>query len=241
MDSKKPSRRKFLTTSAAVAGLAVGGVAPASGQAAAPEAQPKKSLKELIAYGERSHFVTSVRIPVAERMSPDDFGMTFHVSSPLQDSVGIITPSSLHFVGTHRGAIVPDIDPKEYRLLIHGMVDHPLEFTLAELKRFPSVSRLHFLECLGNRTRPEYKTVQETHGLTSCSEWTGVPLSLLLKEVGVQKGASWIVSEGSEEVKGAGSIRSGESHGRLSGGVRTKWRSAASSARFPRAADRSRL
>jgi len=208
MDSKKPSRRKFLTTSAAVAGLAVGGVAPASGgQTAAPEAQPKKSLKELVAYGERSHFVTSVRIPVAERMSPDDFGMTFHVSSPLQDSVGIITPSSLHFVGTHRGAIVPDIDPKEYRLLIHGMVDHPLEFTLAELKRFPSVSRLHFLECLGNRTRPEYKTVQETHGLTSCSEWTGVPLSLLLKEVGVQKGASWIVSEGSEEVKGAGSIR----------------------------------
>ena len=175
MDSKKPSRRKFLTTSAAVAGLAVGGVAPASGQTAASEAQPKKSLKELIAYGERSHFVTSVRIPVAERMSPDDFGMTFHVSSPLQDSVGIITPSSLHFVGTHRGAIVPDIDPKEYRLLIHGMVDHPLEFTLAELKRFPSVSRLHFLECLGNRTRPEYKTVQETHGLTSAANGPECP------------------------------------------------------------------
>ena len=110
-------------------------------------------------------------------------------------------------MGTHRGAIVPDIDPKEHRLLIHGMVDHPLEFTLEELKRFPSVSRVHFLECLGNRSKPEYKTVQETHGLTSCSEWTGVPLSLLLKEVGVQKGASWIVSEGSEEVKGAGSIR----------------------------------
>ena len=91
--------------------------------------------------------------------------MTFHVLTPLQDSVGIITPSSLHFVGTHRGAIVPDIDPKEYRLMIHGMVDRPLEFTLDELKRFPSVSRIHFLECLGNHSRPEYKTVQETHGL----------------------------------------------------------------------------
>jgi sulfane dehydrogenase subunit SoxC len=113
----------------------------------------------------------------------------------------------LHFIGTHRGAIVPDIDPKEYRLLIHGMVDRPLEFTLEELKRFPSVSRGHFIECLGNHSKPEDKTVQQTHGLTSCSEWTGVLLSLLLKEVGVQKGAAWVVSEGSEEVKGAGSIR----------------------------------
>ena len=102
--------------------------------------------------------------------------------------MGIITPSSLHFMGTHRGSIVPDIDPKEHRLLIHGMVDRPLEFTMDELKRFPSVSRVHFIECLGNHSKPEYKTVQETHGLTSCSEWTGVPLSLLLKEVGVQKG-----------------------------------------------------
>ena len=169
------------------------------------------------------------------------FGMTFHVLSPLQDSVGIITPSSLHFVGTHRGAIVPDIDPKEYRLLIHGMVDRPLEFTLAELKRFPSVSRIHFLECLGNRTRPEYKTVQETHGLTSCSEWTGVPLSLLLKEVGVQKGASWVVSEGSEEVKGAGSIRLAKAMDDCLVAYGQNGEAAASSARFSGAADGSRL
>ncbi len=209
MESKKPSRRKFLKggAEAAVAGLAVGAIGSANAQSIAPDAHPQKSLKDLVAYGERSRFVTSVRVPVAERESPDQFGLTFHVLSPLQDSVGIITPSSLHFVGTHRGAIVPDIDPKEHRLMIHGMVDRPLEFTMEELRRFPSVSRVHFLECLGNRSRPEYKTVQETHGLTSCSEWTGVPLSLLLKEVGVQKGASWVVSEGSEEVKGAGSIR----------------------------------
>jgi len=204
MDSKKPSRRGFLKGGAAVAGLAVGGMAPASGQTAAPGTH---SLKDLIAYGERSRFVTSIRVPVVERPSPDAFGLIFHVLSPLQDSVGIITPSALHFVGTHRGSIVPDIDPKEHRLMIHGMVDRPLEFTMEELKRFPSVSRIHFIECLGNHSKPEYKTVQETHGLTSCSEWTGVPLSLLLKEVGVQKGAAWVVSEGSEEVKGAGSIR----------------------------------
>jgi len=207
MESKKPSRRKFLKGGAALAGLASGAIQPTSGQTSASEAPPQKDLKELIAYGERSHFVTSMRVAVAERPSPDMFGLTFHVLSPLQDSVGIITPSSLHFIGTHRGAIVPDIDPREHRLLIHGMVDRPLDFTMDELKRFPSVSRIHFIECQGNRSKADNKTVQETHGLTSCSEWTGVPLSLLLKEVGVQKGAAWVVSEGAEEVKGAGSIR----------------------------------
>ena len=207
MDPKKKSRRKFLKDSAAVAGLAVGTMGPAGALAAATEPPSGKSVEELVAYGERSRFVTSTRMAVAERPSPDAFGMLFHVLSPLQDSVGSITPSSLHFIGTHRGAIVPDIDPKKYRLLIHGMVDRPLEFTLDDLKRLPSVSRPHFIECLGNRARPTHKTVQETHGLTSCSEWTGVPLSLLLKECGVQKGASWVVSEGSEEVHGSGSIR----------------------------------
>jgi sulfane dehydrogenase subunit SoxC len=179
----------------------------ASSGLAATEEPVLKNTDELVAYGERSRFVTSVRIPVAERPSPDVLGMTFHVNSPLQDSVGIITPSSLHFIGTHRGALTPDIDPKTYRLLIHGMVDRPLEFTLDELKRFPSVSRVHFIECAGNNARAAHKTVQETHGLTSSSEWTGVLMSSLLKEVGVQKGASWVVSEGSEEVHGAGSIR----------------------------------
>ena len=90
--------------------------------------------------------------------------------------------------------------------MIHGMVDRPLTFTVDELKRLPYVSRVHFIECLGNRARPTHKTVQETHGLTSCAEWTGVPLSLLLKEAGVQNAASWIVAEGAEEVKGASSI-----------------------------------
>ena len=91
--------------------------------------------------------------------------------------------------------------------MIHGMVDRPLVFTMDELKRLPFVTRIHFIECQGNRASAQHKTVQETHGLTSCAEWTGVPLSLLLKEAGVQNAASWIVAEGAEEVKGASSIR----------------------------------
>jgi len=203
MDSKKPNRRGFLKNSAALAGLAAGGVRLAKGQT---PGTPSKKIDELIAYGERSRFVTSIRVPVAERHSPDEFGLTFHVLTPLQDSVGIITPSSLHYTATHRGAFVPDIDPREHRLMIHGMVDRPLVFTMEELKRLPYVSRIHFIECLGNRAKPTHKTVQETHGLTSCAEWTGVPLSLLLKEAGVQNAASWIVAEGAEEVKGASSM-----------------------------------
>src|SRR5215470_8367234 len=206
MGSKRPGRREFLKRSAALAGgFTLGAAAPAIGQT--PASPPMmKGGKDQIAYGDRSKFVTSVRIAHGGRPSPDDFGLVFHVASPLQDSVGMITPSSLHFVGTTRGSYIPEIDPKEHRLLIHGMVDRPLTFTVEDLKRLPSVTRLHFMECAGNRTSPRAKTVQESHGMTSTAEWTGVLLSVLFKECGVKPGASWFVAEGSEEVKGASSI-----------------------------------
>src|SRR5499427_10735135 len=177
MNSKPRNRRGFLKKGAALAGLALGTAGSASAQSSeghAPGADgmpkdPKELAKELVAYGERSKYVTSIRVPVAERMSPDMYGLTFHVLTPLQDSVGIITPSSLHYVATHRGSFVPDIDPSEHRFMLHGMVDRPLIFTMDELKRLPSVSRIHFIECLGNRAQARHKTVQETHGLTSCA------------------------------------------------------------------------
>ena len=165
-----------------------------------------KEGKDQIAYGERSPHVTSVRIAHGGRPSPDNWGLTFHVAAPLQDSVGVITPSSLHYMGTTRGSFLPDIDPREHRLMIHGMVDRPLTFTMDDLKRLPSVTRIHFIECAGNRSSRRAKTVQETHGMTSCAEWTGVLLSTLLKECGLKGGASWFVAEGAEEVKGASSM-----------------------------------
>jgi len=210
MALKKTNRRGFLKGGAAVAGLAAGAAQSVKGAPPVSELLAKGTTHELIAYGERSRFVTSLRAPVAERPSPDDFGLMFHVLTPLQDSVGSITPSSLHYVATHRGSFIPEIDPKEHRLMIHGMVDRPLVFTLDEVKRFPSVTRMHFLECIGNRSKPTHKTVQDTHGMTSCSEWTGVLLSVLLKEAGVQAGASWIVAEGAEEIKGASSVPLGK-------------------------------
>ena len=118
--------------------------------------------------------------------------------TPHQDLMGVITPSDLHFERHHGG--VPEIDPARYSLLIHGMVDRPTVFSLADLKRFPSVSRIHFLECSGNlgRTAGPDTTPGQLAGLTSTSEWTGVRLATLLKEAGVQANAKWLLAEGSD-------------------------------------------
>ena len=208
MAAKRTDRRGFLKESAALAGgMTLGAAVPALGQLPSPE-RFVRGTDDRVAYGQRSDFVTSVRIahPPDSRPSPDEFGKVFHVAAPLQDSVGMITPSSLHFVGTTRGSFVPEIDPREHRLMIHGLVDRPLVFTMEDLRRLPSVTRPHFIECAGNRSSPRHTTVQETHGMTSTAEWTGVLLSTLLKETGVKESGTWIVAEGVEEVKGASSI-----------------------------------
>jgi sulfane dehydrogenase subunit SoxC len=220
MGSKQTSRRELLKGGAALAGgLAATSVAPALGQehdhvmatGGAPNSYPMimgGGGDELIKYGQRSKYVTSERImhPMGGRMSPDDFGKVFHLASPLQDSVGVVTPSSLHYVATTRGSYIPDIDPKQHTVTIHGLVDQALTFTMDDLRRFPSVTRLQFIECAGNRHNGSQKTVQESHGMTSCAEWTGVLLSTLLKECGLKGNATWFVAEGSEEVKGASSM-----------------------------------
>ncbi|MDH5184713.1 MAG: sulfite dehydrogenase [Gammaproteobacteria bacterium] len=120
--------------------------------------------------------------------------------SPLQDLHGIITPNGLFFERHHAG--VPQVDPGQHQLIIHGMVDKPLKFTLEDLKRFPSVSRVHFVECAGNGAMEQRGAVnnglQFTHGMISSAEWTGVPLKLLLSEAGVRKGAKWLLAEGAD-------------------------------------------
>jgi sulfane dehydrogenase subunit SoxC len=118
--------------------------------------------------------------------------------TPLQDLDGIITPNGLFYERHHGG--VPTIDPAEHRLILHGMVDRPLIFTMEDIRRFPSQSRIHFLECSGNPvyTKPYGKTASDLVGLVSCAEWTGVPLKTVLNEAGLQAGAKWIVAEGAD-------------------------------------------
>jgi sulfane dehydrogenase subunit SoxC len=213
MNPKQSGRRRFLKNGAALAGLAVGASASALPVTAEPALE---HVDELHQYGARSHFVESVRVGSInnpERRLPNeprDFGL----KTPLQDSAGIITPSSLHYIVSH-GYEPPDINPREHRLLIHGMVDRPLILSLEDIMRMPSVSRFHYIECHGNSTTgglggpvrisPD-ATVQDTHGSTSCSQWTGVPLATILKEAGVQKSATWIIAEGADENKHSKSI-----------------------------------
>ena len=155
--------------------------------------------------------------------------------TPLQDYAGIITPAGLHFVQQHSSHL-PDIDPQQHRLTIHGMVDRPLSFSLDDLKRLPSVSRIHFVECHANGSPMIHNAgnenmglpVQYIWGMTSCSEWTGVPLSVLLNEAGVQKEASWLVSEGADPGQVYSHPTAGKGHGRRDRGLRPKWRAGAS-------------
>ena len=121
--------------------------------------------------------------------------------TPLQNLFGIITPNGLHFERDHGGR--PDIDPYAHRLIIHGLVRQPKIYTMEDLLRFPSVSRIHFIECGANTGmnwgNPAVPTVQFTHGMLSCAEWTGVPLSTLLDDVGFDKGkARYLLAEGAD-------------------------------------------
>ena len=121
--------------------------------------------------------------------------------TPLHTLSGTITPSDLHFERHHAG--VPAIDPATHRLVIHGLVDRPLSFSVDDIKRFPQVTRVHFVECSGNG-RPVLvspapdMTPQRTDGLTSNSEWTGVPVATLFREAGAQREATWFLAEGGD-------------------------------------------
>ena len=124
-----------------------------------------------------------------------------HARTPHHLLSGTVTPNGLHFSINHAG--VPDIDPAKHKLVIHGKVRQPLEFTLETLSRYPMTSRVSFLECGGNSApmfspEPMQETVQALHGLVSCAEWTGIKLSSLLEETGVDPAAKWLIAEGAD-------------------------------------------
>ena len=182
------SRRSFLRLTAMWSAAVAAVRAPARAQTPRPLGGTPSG------HGDRSPFVGSQRWSRA----PDATASSSN--TPLADSQGTVTPSDLHFERHHTG--VPEIDPDQHRLLIHGLVKQPLVFTMNDLARLPAVSRFHFVECSGNSARdwgrPGAANVQLSHGLASCSEWTGVRLADLLDEVGVDDEARWIIGEGAD-------------------------------------------
>jgi sulfane dehydrogenase subunit SoxC len=147
--------------------------------------------------GKRSPYEALKRVPSRTLSSSE---------TPLQDLHGTITPADLHFERHHAG--VPFIDPEKHKLVIHGMVKRPMTFSVSDLLRLPAVSRICFLECSGNlyHDAPEQTTAQLLAGMTSQSEWTGVMLSTLMREVGVSPKSSWFLAEGADAAVLARSI-----------------------------------
>jgi sulfane dehydrogenase subunit SoxC len=199
MSSKQSGRRRFLRQGGAVlAGLAVGGMRTARGETREP---PPDERTQVSSYGVRSHFESAVR-----ETNPTQAPSMAAALTPHQELTGTITPSGLHFYNTRSHEYPPSIDPRQHRLLIHGLVEHPLIFTMEELKSLPSVNRVHFVECHGNTSLPGnlhngFRTIQQSHGKMSCSEWTGVLLSTLLREAGVKKEGTWIIAESADAGK----------------------------------------
>ena len=201
------SRRRFLREGGALMGGAVlGGLAGSEALAATANADnlppnipewmkaPGDPMGSQL-YGTPSPFEKSVvkNIPKNLPQYISASGRT-----PLQDLDGIITPNGLFYERHHGG--VPTIDPAQHRLMLHGLVGKPLIFTMDDIRRFPSESRIHFLECSGNPVykKPYGKTASDLVGLLSCAEWTGVSLKLVLQEAGLQAGAKWVVAEGAD-------------------------------------------
>ena len=200
--SHDSGRRTFIKVGAALAGGALFSRAAQANDAFPPKDAPwTQSLGPGIVdkpYGQPSPFVKDViRRNVPWLTASKESSVSF---SPIQDLSGIITPNGLFFERYHAGR--PEVDPAQHRLMIHGLVDRPIVLTMRGIERFPSVSRIHFLECPANGgmewRAAQLNSLQFTHGMVSCAEWTGVKLSTLLEEVGVKKEAKWVLVEGAD-------------------------------------------
>ena len=195
-------RRALLGRGLLFAGALGTGVSPTlTGAAAEPLADDPWSLtlgETIQPYEAPSRFEKNV----VRTLANPNVGLRVHIArTPHHMLNGVNTPNGLHFVVAYGGA--PDIDPASHRLAIHGLVKRPLVFTSDALTRYPMVSRSAFIECAGNSAplfspEPLQGNVQALHGLVSSAEWTGVKLSTLLEETGIDPKAKWFIAEGAD-------------------------------------------
>ncbi len=193
-------RRALLGRGMLFAGAMSAGVGPAAA-GAEPLADDPWSLEvgePMSPYQVPSKFEAKVKRTLS---NPNNEPRNSHARTPHHLLEGATTPNGLHFTINHGG--VPTIDPDKHRLVIHGLVKQPLEFTLEALSRYPLTSRVSFIECGGNSApmfspEPMQESVQAIHGLASCAEWTGVKLSTLLEEAGIDPKAKWLIAEGAD-------------------------------------------
>ncbi|MBL6081987.1 sulfite dehydrogenase [Belnapia sp. T18] len=206
MSSAPPLGRRRLLAASATAGLTTS-PAGADTLANVPAREPGAPLS---ARSERSRFVELGRVPeAAPGIRPVDPVDAINSKTPFDRLVGSITPTDLHYERSHAG--VPDLDPAKHRLLVHGLAARSLVLTMDDIRAMPSVSRVAFLECTGNgwenwKAADPTLTVQNTHGLVSTHEWTGVPLRFVIDLVGGVPSATWMLAEGADGAAVARSI-----------------------------------
>ncbi len=151
-------------------------------------------------YGQPSPYEHNVIRRTTDILSSGNMQASIAVA-PIQDSCGIITPNGLFFNRCHGGT--PTIDPNQHRLMIHGLVEKPIVLTMDELKKYPNVSRVHFIECPANGgpewRGPQFNSIQFAKGFMSCAQWTGVYIKDILKDLGLKKEALWMLAEGGDD------------------------------------------
>jgi sulfane dehydrogenase subunit SoxC len=197
------SRRQFLRAGAALGGAALAGGINGSRAASTDNLPPNTPEWMKVPgdpmgsqpYGTPSPFEKDVVKNISKDLKQY---LSASGRTPLQDLDGIITPNGLFYERHHAG--VPTIDPAQHRLMLHGLVERPLVFTMDDIKRFPSESHIYFLECSANPgyKMPYGKTASDLVGLLSCAEWTGVSLKLVLQEAGLRPDAKWVIAEGAD-------------------------------------------
>ena len=202
VDQLRLQRRKFIGGGASAAALMIGaGRAAQAGEAnlVPPWTRSLGAPVVSTGYGMPSKHEANVQRRQSPGLTPQpQASVSF---TPLQNLFGIITPSGVHFERHHSG--MPEVDPQQHRLMIHGLVNRPLMLTMDDVMRFPSVSRIHFIECGANGgmewANVAVPTVQYTHGMIACSEFTGVLLSTLLDEAGFDRAkGKFVLAEGAD-------------------------------------------
>nr|WP_320165573.1 sulfite dehydrogenase [uncultured Methylophaga sp.] len=197
------SRRQFLQGTA-LSSVFLGFSLPVQAQPVSEELQqtlPDSMLKagsNFSNYGQPSIYEKDIIRWISANPNVPGNGVSW---TPLEELQGTITPNGLHYERHHNG--VPDINPSSHEIMIDGLVDKPLTFSIDALKRYPQITKICFIECGGNsnagwRSAPIQSAAGYVHGLVSNAEWTGVPLRLLLNECGIQAEAKWAIAEAAD-------------------------------------------
>ena len=197
------SRRQFLQGTA-LSSVFLGFSLPMQAQPVSAELQqtlPDSMLKagsNFSNYGQPSIYEKDIIRWISANPNVPGNGVSW---TPLEELQGTITPNGLHYERHHNG--VPDINPSSHEIMIDGLVDKPLTFSIDALKRYPQITKICFIECGGNsnagwRSAPIQSAAGYVHGLVSNAEWTGVPLRLLLNECGIQAEAKWAIAEAAD-------------------------------------------